>query len=245
MMNEKIGAVLGESIGDGEEVECDARMVVWGRCLKVRVSINTSKSLRRGKMLSVPRGGRVLAMFRYEHLPDFCYVCGRLDHLEQDCDAVVRLKKEGKKANREYGSWLRAEGPAYNMPKEGRADSRSEGESLSSLPVRQKGEQKGLVTDKKDKSGENSSEIKKKASDRGIQEIPRSSEGHRSPVQERLVDRGGKKIDSNPENGGNQQLLSRNSSKVSDSNSLREVEELLATWIWLSLVIINLRPRDY
>ena len=136
MMNERIGVVLGESIGDVEEMECDPKMVAWGRYLKVRVSINTSKSLRRGKMLSVPGGSKVLAMFRYEHLPDFCYVCGRLDHLEQDCDVVVRLKKEGKKAQREYGSWLRAEGPAFNMSKIGATDCLSVGESFSSSSMR-------------------------------------------------------------------------------------------------------------
>ena len=101
-----------------------------GRYLKVRVAINTSKPLKRGKMLFVPRGSKVLAMFRYEHLPDFCYICGRLDHLEQDCDVVVRLKKKGKKAQREYGSWLRAEGHVVNMSKEGAADWKSVGESF-------------------------------------------------------------------------------------------------------------------
>ena len=87
-------------------------------------------------MLSILRGSKVLAMFRYEHLPDFCCVCGRLDHLEQDCDAVVHLKKEGKKAQREYGSWLRAERPVFNKSKERAADWKSMGESFFSLPLR-------------------------------------------------------------------------------------------------------------
>ena len=89
LMNEKIGVILGESMGEVEDVECDEKQVAWGRYLKVRVSINTSKSLKKGKMLSVPSGGRVLAMFCYEHLPDFCYVCGKLNHQEQDCEDVV------------------------------------------------------------------------------------------------------------------------------------------------------------
>ena len=82
MINEKIGIVLGETLGDVEEVEFANDQVAWGKHLTVKVSINTSKPLKRGKMISVEGGGRVLAMFRYERLPDFCYVCGRLDHQE-------------------------------------------------------------------------------------------------------------------------------------------------------------------
>ena len=57
--------------------------------------------------------GKLLVLFRYERLLDFCYIYGKLDHWEQDCDKVVTIKKEGKKLNREYGSWLRAEGPTF------------------------------------------------------------------------------------------------------------------------------------
>ena len=93
-------------------------------------------------MLSVPGKGKVLATFRYERLSDFCYICGKLDHQEQDCDEVVRLKKEGKRANREYGAWLKAEGLASNTYKAGAANSRTAGESSSSLLTKQIGTQK-------------------------------------------------------------------------------------------------------
>ena len=226
LMNEKIGVVLGESIGEVEDVECDEKQVAWGRYLKVRVSINTSKSLKRGKMLSVPGGGRVLAMFRYEHLPDFCYVCGRLDHQEQDCEAVVRLKKEGKKAQRDYGAWLRAEGPAFSNSKERMADSRSVGENFSSMPLGQKGEQKSSTKDREVNSGENNNEMRRKGSHRGVQEASRWSEGQRSIVREGPVDQGGKKEKSNPEKDSSQQLLSRKSCKVTESNTISKVNEL-------------------
>ena len=235
MMNEKIGVVLGESIGDVEEVECDANMVAWGRCLKVRVSINTSRALRRGKMLSVPGGGKVLAMYRYEHLPDFCYVCGRLDHLEQDCDDVVRSKKEGKKVHREYGQWLRAEGNTFTMSKEGVTESKSGGESFSSLPLEQKGVHKGMAKEKNAKTREINSEIRREVSDKGVQESSRWSKGRRCPMKNRPNDSGGKIVDSNPDNGGNQQPLPRKSSKANESNSCREVEELVGN---LDMVVL-------
>ena len=46
MMNEKIGAVLGKSIGDMEEVESNDEQMSWGCYLKVRVFINISKLLK-------------------------------------------------------------------------------------------------------------------------------------------------------------------------------------------------------
>ena len=73
--------------------------------------MNVTKPLKRGKMLSLAEGGKVLAMFRYERLPDFCYVCGCLDHQELDCDKVIQSKKRGRKIQREYGNWMKAENP--------------------------------------------------------------------------------------------------------------------------------------
>ena len=78
-MNEKIEAVLEESIGVVEEVETDDGKRAWGRYLKIRVSINVSKPLKQGKMMTVVGGGKVLATFRYERLADYCYTCSKLD----------------------------------------------------------------------------------------------------------------------------------------------------------------------
>ena len=178
-------------------------------------------------MLSVPGGGKVLAMFRYEHLPNFCYACGRLDHQEQDCNVVVRMKKEGKKPQREYGAWLRAEGPDYKVSKEGGANSRSEGESFSSLPMRQKGEKKNLEKDKEITSGENNRELWREGPEKGAKEVSRWSDGQQNTVKVRQVKNGGKEIDSNPEKDGNQQPPTCKSSKVVESNLIREVDKLV------------------
>lgn len=43
-------------------------------------------------------------MFRYEKLADFCYMCGRLDHLVKAC---TYAHLDGL---RYYGLWLRAKG---------------------------------------------------------------------------------------------------------------------------------------
>ena len=43
----------------------------------------------------------MIAIFKYERLSDFCYICRCLNHQEVDCDEVVRLRKEGVKAQRD------------------------------------------------------------------------------------------------------------------------------------------------
>ena len=53
MMTAKIGAVLGESIGDVEEVDADEEQMAWGKYLRVRVAVNISRPLKRGSKLSV------------------------------------------------------------------------------------------------------------------------------------------------------------------------------------------------
>ena len=55
LMNEKIGTVLGDAIGDVEKVETNGDQRAWGRFLKIRVSINISKPLKRGKTIAVAK----------------------------------------------------------------------------------------------------------------------------------------------------------------------------------------------
>ena len=103
LMTVKIATVLGESIGDVEEVDADREKMAWGRYIRVRVAINISKSLKRGTRIAVERKGSMLVVFKYEKLANFCYVYGCLDHQELECDDVIRIKKGGGIARREYG----------------------------------------------------------------------------------------------------------------------------------------------
>ena len=241
MMTKKIGTILGEAIGDVEEVDSDESQMAWGRWLKVRVAINVSKPLKRGKVLSVPGNGKALAMFRYERLPDFCYICGILDHQEQDCDKAVQLKKEGKKANREYGTWLRAEGPTFNTYKTGMADSRSVGESFSSLPTNQKGKQKISLKENVASSGEKHTNTRKSGekpnvSTRGIQEMSQGAENHGRPREERTEVHGGKEVESNPKKCSTQHSPPCMLSKECVSTPKKGVDELVKNWDRVDLI---------
>jgi hypothetical protein len=43
-------------------------------------------------------------LFTYEHLPDFCYICGVIGHNDRGCP-----NKQNLGVGHEFGSWLRAE----------------------------------------------------------------------------------------------------------------------------------------
>ncbi|XVF30293.1 hypothetical protein REPUB_Repub16aG0044300 [Reevesia pubescens] len=91
------------------EVDTSDSNLVWGRFLPVRVLIKVTKPLKRGATLVVSGGKNVLVFFKYEHLPDLCYLCGWLDHYFMECDEAAQMKKVLRVVQHEYGPWMNAE----------------------------------------------------------------------------------------------------------------------------------------
>ncbi|XP_050211854.1 uncharacterized protein LOC126662012 [Mercurialis annua] len=73
----KIGIVL--DIDPGDNGECNR----YGR---VRVEMDISKPIVRGTKVINPLGDQCWISFKYEHIHNFCYWCGMLDHLAADCE---------------------------------------------------------------------------------------------------------------------------------------------------------------
>ncbi|XVF18868.1 hypothetical protein REPUB_Repub11eG0060400 [Reevesia pubescens] len=78
----------------------------WGRVLRVRDLLNVTKPIRRGFRITLPEGGTVLVLFRYEKLPNICFVYGCLNHYESECETIVQMKKNTGSVKREYNIWL-------------------------------------------------------------------------------------------------------------------------------------------
>ncbi|XVE95196.1 hypothetical protein REPUB_Repub02eG0075600 [Reevesia pubescens] len=110
LMNEKVGVVLGESLGDVEEVETLFGKAAWRRFMRVRVLINIHKALKRVGKVTMNDHEPILVSYKYERLPNFCFICGCLDHHESKCDHAIAMKKNVGVITREYGAWMRAEG---------------------------------------------------------------------------------------------------------------------------------------
>ena len=60
------------------------KISLHGKVSKDESFLNVTKPLKRGNRISMTSGKKAFRVFGYERLPDFCYVCGRSDHQEQD-----------------------------------------------------------------------------------------------------------------------------------------------------------------
>ena len=107
----KIGKVCGE-------VQSSIRE--WGNqdgstFMRIRVRVDTSKPLCRGRKFRHEDGEIGWIRFKYERLPIMCYWCGRLSHSDKDCELWIRSNGSLTESDRQFGAWLRA--PTYNTRK--------------------------------------------------------------------------------------------------------------------------------
>ena len=74
----------------------------------MKVTIDISKPLCRGKRISLSQGEQSWVSFKYERLPNICYWCGCLNHVDRDCDLWIESEGKLTKENQAYGAWIRA-----------------------------------------------------------------------------------------------------------------------------------------
>lgn len=88
-----------------------------GETLRVRITIDIRKPLRRGVLLKVgSMADEKWIPITYEKLPDFCYGCGKLGHVVKECDVHVPVSDTPY----QYGTWLRTPN-STRRPREGRS----------------------------------------------------------------------------------------------------------------------------
>ncbi|CAN1842822.1 hypothetical protein LINPERHAP1_LOCUS36953 [Linum perenne] len=75
--------------------------------MRVRIRLDVTQPLRIDKKVRRPGGDWLEGKFRYERLPTFCYVCGRLGHVERHCE-ICYLTPEAEIV-RKWDATLRAE----------------------------------------------------------------------------------------------------------------------------------------
>ena len=135
-MIREVGEDIGRGIGRLVEVDVPENGLGWGKYLRIRVEIDITQPLLRGKILSKDDsdgGSPFWVDFKYEHLPIFCYRCGIMGHSSSDCVATRRSNAGETVTVEKWGHWLRA--PIHRVPIGKRQHdhmARSDGEQMSS-----------------------------------------------------------------------------------------------------------------
>lgn len=104
MMNKEVAEIIGEEFGGFLDVDAEENGTAAGRYVRIKVRIDIRQPLRRGMMLEIEREEeeRRWCPVEYEFLPEFCYTCGIIGHLDKNCG---RREEMGKA--KQYGKWLR------------------------------------------------------------------------------------------------------------------------------------------
>ncbi|KAL0454591.1 UNVERIFIED_CONTAM: hypothetical protein Slati_0798300 [Sesamum latifolium] len=84
-MTKELCSFIGNKLGRFKDVDLDEKGESWGSSVRVRVSVDVTKPLKRALKVRTVLGDEQLITFTYERLPNFCYLCGCLGHLSRQC----------------------------------------------------------------------------------------------------------------------------------------------------------------
>lgn len=77
---------MGRAVREVLVIDWRDREGCWIKYMTVQVRLDTVKPLKRVVYMVAKDGKEVLCAIKYECLPTFCYVCGRIGHNAQRCD---------------------------------------------------------------------------------------------------------------------------------------------------------------
>ena len=89
-MNKAIGTCISNEMGEFIMVDAPKSGLAWGPFLRIKVNIDITKPLMRGKMIQIDDLEASWVAFKYERLLIFCYIYGILGHQDREC---LQLKK--------------------------------------------------------------------------------------------------------------------------------------------------------
>ena len=95
-------------MGKVDKVDIGDKGLSMGCYLRIRVTLDITQPLSHGRIVRLGGSEPRWVEFKYERLPVFCYLCGKLDHNEKEC--LVWMRSEGpiRAEEKQYGPWLRA-----------------------------------------------------------------------------------------------------------------------------------------
>ncbi|XP_058746499.1 uncharacterized protein LOC131619419 [Vicia villosa] len=134
LRSEAMARKIGSIFGTFEEM--DTREACRnGRFLRIKVTVDLKSPLKRGTVVKF-KEKNLRVHFKYERLPTFCFVCGRIGHQLKNCESLEELIEEGfeelEEQDLSYGQWLRVS-PLPKMSEQVRKKESSSGTCSKNL----------------------------------------------------------------------------------------------------------------
>ncbi|KAM6543154.1 hypothetical protein CsatB_007601 [Cannabis sativa] len=102
------GTVRGVANTLGKFIESDPKnfIGVWRDYLRVRVTLDIRKALRRRIKLTRDDGSWFWVHFKYERVPTFCFICGLIGHSDRFCSRLFQQPID--QIVKPYGDFMKA-----------------------------------------------------------------------------------------------------------------------------------------
>lgn len=97
-MNKGVGQKISASFGTVVEVDVAGDGGGWGRYLCIRIELDLTRPLEREWALNL-EGNTHWVSFKYEKLPLFCFICGRILHLPTGCPGQNQARRNMDKSS--------------------------------------------------------------------------------------------------------------------------------------------------
>ena len=98
---------MGNYIGEFPEYDASNNSSFWKNYMRVKVKINVRLPLKRWRKISYKGGSGSIVSFKYERLPNLCFICGLLGHTKFFCPKLADFLEH--QIRKECGSWLRVQ----------------------------------------------------------------------------------------------------------------------------------------
>ncbi|KAL5793151.1 hypothetical protein ACOSP7_001745 [Xanthoceras sorbifolium] len=119
-MTKEAGLQLGSKVGKVKDIDTGASGDCMGKFIRIRVSIDISKPLKRGIRVSLDDSEEtIILLIRYERLPEYCFGCGMVGHHVRDCPSAPTVADFVQADNHPFGPWLRASSSGMSRPARG------------------------------------------------------------------------------------------------------------------------------